>query len=59
MHVGLCVLRLDPKLFWALTPREFAAMSGAFKPTSAGFGRADFDALMALYPDEKGEANGR
>jgi uncharacterized phage protein (TIGR02216 family) len=53
MHVGLCLLRLDPKLFWALTPREFAAMSGAFKPAPAGLGRADLQALMTLYPDEE------
>ncbi|OLP46895.1 rcc01693 family protein [Rhizobium oryziradicis] len=58
MHVGLCLLRLDPRLFWALTPREFAAMSGAFKPAPAGLGRADLAALMALYPDQKEEADG-
>jgi uncharacterized phage protein (TIGR02216 family) len=51
MHVGLCLLRLDPKQFWALSPREFAAMSGAFRPTASQLGRGDLDALMALYPD--------
>lgn len=59
MHVGLCLLRLDPQLFWALTPREFAAMSGAFKPAPAGLGRAELDGLIALYPDKKEETDGR
>ncbi|HBF32547.1 MAG TPA: phage tail assembly chaperone [Rhizobium sp.] len=59
MHVGLCLLRLDPKQFWALTPREFAAMSGAFKPAPTGLGRDDLAALMALYPDTKEETDGR
>lgn len=58
MHVGLCLLRLDPRLFWALTPREFAAMSGAFRPTAPQLGRADLNALMALYPDMTGDIDG-
>ncbi|TWD46996.1 putative phage protein (TIGR02216 family) [Agrobacterium vitis] len=58
MHVGLCVLRLDPKHFWALTPREFAAMSGAFRPTAVQIGRDDLNALMALYPDQSGGLDG-
>lgn len=56
MHAGFHLLRLTPQAFWSLTPREFAAMSGAFRPApsalaSADLGRADLEALMARYPD--------
>ncbi|MUO29597.1 MULTISPECIES: rcc01693 family protein [Rhizobium/Agrobacterium group] len=54
MHAGFHLLRLTPQAFWALTPREFAAMSGAFRPVAtarAELARADLEALMARYPD--------
>ena len=53
MAAGLGALRLRPKDFWAMTPRELdAALRGAFG--LAGFGamsRTDLSALMARYPD--------
>lgn len=51
MHVGLCLLRLPPELFWRLSPLEFAAMSGTLQPAPAAFSRAGLDALMAAFPD--------
>lgn len=52
LHAGLCLLRLDPEMFWALSPREFAAMTGAFAPRRSHPQRAELTALMARYPDE-------
>jgi uncharacterized phage protein (TIGR02216 family) len=48
MHLGLCVLRLSPKDFWAATPREIAA---AFAAPAPPFPRASFEELMKRYPD--------
>ncbi|WP_338022075.1 rcc01693 family protein [Allorhizobium sonneratiae] len=53
METGLGLLRLSPKVFWRLTPREFAAMAGLKRTTSAPLTRADLQALMARYPDER------
>ncbi|NKN39612.1 phage tail assembly chaperone [Agrobacterium sp. a22-2] len=52
LHAGLCLLRLDPTVFWALSPREFAAMTGAFAPRRGHPQRAELNALMARFPDE-------
>jgi uncharacterized phage protein (TIGR02216 family) len=51
MHTGLCLLRLSPKDFWALTPREFFAASGGFLPRAPAFSRGGLDALMRDFPD--------
>jgi len=51
MHTGLCLLRLSPNDFWALTPREFFAASGGFLPRAPAFSRDGLDALMRNYPD--------
>jgi uncharacterized phage protein (TIGR02216 family) len=49
MHLGLGVLRLSPRDFWAATPREIAA---AFASPSAGPpGRRDLDDLINRFPD--------
>lgn len=53
MRFGLGQLRLSPTAFWAMTPRELAAMlpasiSGTERPDAAVLAR-----LMQLYPDEK------
>ncbi|MHB0953630.1 MAG: rcc01693 family protein [Allorhizobium sp.] len=53
MHAGLCLLRLDPAIFWALSPREFAAMTGALAPRPARLGRVRLEALMRRFPDEE------
>ncbi|WP_341872384.1 rcc01693 family protein [Neorhizobium vignae] len=51
MHVGLCLLRLPPRDFWALTPVEFSAMAGGSRRHGAGMERAGLDALMRAFPD--------
>lgn len=48
MHLGLGVLRLSPKEFWAATPREIAAAFGGAIPPLP---RASFEDLMKRYPD--------
>ncbi|WP_414834237.1 phage tail assembly chaperone [Afifella sp. YEN Y35] len=52
MAFGLAVLRLSPRDFWAMTPREFSAcrtaLCGAGKtPLTAG----ELARLMARFPD--------
>lgn len=52
LHVGLCLLRLPPDVFWRLSPREFMAMAGAYRPRPDAIDRTGFSALMAAFPDE-------
>ncbi len=47
MHLGLAVLRLPPRAFWALSPREFFAMTGQVRRPPP----VDLAALMARFPD--------
>ena len=49
MQLGLGVLRLAPRDFWAATPREIAA---AFATAAAPLGRAGLDELMRSFPDQ-------
>jgi uncharacterized phage protein (TIGR02216 family) len=51
MHAGLCLLRLPPRDFWALTPVEFLAMAGGLRGRGAGLEKAGLDALMQAFPD--------
>jgi len=51
MHAGLGLLRLDPDDFWRLSPREFAAMTGAFAPAAPRLARAGLETLMRAFPD--------
>ena len=52
MAAGLGVLRLRPRDFWAMTPREFAAaIEGLGGGAAAPLGRGELDALMQLFPD--------
>ncbi|MDM9629083.1 phage tail assembly chaperone [Rhizobium sp. S152] len=51
LHVGLCLLRLPPMQFWAMTPREFHAAAGGLAPRGTAVSRADLDGLMARFPD--------
>ncbi len=55
MAAGLGVLRLSPRVFWAMTPREFdAALRGAFGvAVPHPMSRTDLAALMTEYPDTK------
>jgi uncharacterized phage protein (TIGR02216 family) len=50
MRLGLGVLRLCPRDFWAATPREIAA---AFPPAARqGLARGVLETLMQRFPDE-------
>ncbi len=51
MHVGMCLLRLPPKTFWALTPVEFFAMAGGLTDQNAAPGRDSLEALMKAFSD--------
>ena len=57
MQAGLCGLGLTPDQFWALTPAELRVMLGA-DATQRPVLRDGLAALMAAWPDEKGEPNG-
>ncbi|MGD9670003.1 MAG: phage tail assembly chaperone [Hyphomicrobiaceae bacterium] len=57
MAAGLGLLRLEPKAFWAMTPRELeAALSGLFGlPSCEGPPtRGDLAGLMLKFPDGSG-----
>lgn len=59
MAVGFGLLRLSPKDFWAMTPREFErAMSFHRRAVEAGPGRGDLAAMMAAFPDTDEPGNG-
>nr|WP_105427905.1 rcc01693 family protein [Neorhizobium tomejilense] len=51
MHAGLCLLRLPPRDFWALTPVEFLAMTGGMRGRGAGMEKPGLEALMRAFPD--------
>jgi uncharacterized phage protein (TIGR02216 family) len=52
MGFGLGVLRLSPRAFWQITPRELAAaMEAVFGPQTLPLDRAAFLALRARFPD--------
>ncbi|QYO77950.1 rcc01693 family protein [Devosia salina] len=52
MRFGLGVLRLPPRDFWAMTPRELAAAWGAIMGDRAGpLGRNELERLMETFPD--------
>ncbi|WMT91166.1 rcc01693 family protein [Pelagibacterium sp. H642] len=53
MAVGLGVLKLSPRQFWAMTPRELAAAHAGLTGRGAGapLDRGALERLMALHPD--------
>ena len=52
MAFGLGVLRLGPRDFWSMTPRElFRAAEGFYGRGAAPMNRAALDALMQDFPD--------
>ncbi len=61
LHAGLCLLRIEPARFWAMTPRELHIAVGGLAPRMADApGRAELEALMRRFPDTKdGERDGR
>lgn len=55
MALGFGRLRLSPRDFWAMTPRELAlALNAGRGPTGAAQPprRDDLAALMRIFPDE-------
>ena len=60
MRVGLHGLRLDPAVFWRLTPVELRMMLGA-EQTAPPLTRARLAELSAAFPDttEKGKHDGK
>lgn len=51
MRFGLGVLRLPPRDFWRMTPRELAAAWGALVGDRGPLGRHELDGLMERFPD--------
>lgn len=54
MATGLGLLRLEPKAFWAMTPRELeAALKGLFGPICVDRppSRGDLAGMMVKFPD--------
>lgn len=51
MAIGLGLLRLSPRDFWAMTPRELAAAAALAGQASDAPGRDDLAALAARFPD--------
>lgn len=52
MRFGLGVLRLPPRDFWAMTPRELASAWGALAGDRAGpLEQRDLQDLMERFPD--------
>src|SRR5262249_18557167 len=50
MAVGFGLLRLSPKTFWAMTPREMERAMSVYAPPR-GPDRAMLDAMMDEFPD--------
>jgi uncharacterized phage protein (TIGR02216 family) len=54
MAFGLGVLRLSPRDFWSMTPRElFFAAQAVYGRQSAAPSRETLNDLMQLFPDER------
>lgn len=52
MRFGLGVLRLPPRDFWAMSPRELASAWGALVGERTGpLSRDELDRLMEQFPD--------
>ncbi len=58
MAFGLGHLRLAPRDFWSMTPRELAAAMSNFTAGQGGPDRADLARLMDQFPDNKEHADG-
>jgi uncharacterized phage protein (TIGR02216 family) len=51
MGIGFGLLRLSPRDFWAMTPRELAAAVRPLTPRTTPPDRAAIEALMRRFPD--------
>ena len=52
MGFGLGVLRLSPREFWSMTPRELACAIEVVTGRAAPLNRGTFTQLMQRYPDD-------
>ncbi|MEM1428778.1 MAG: phage tail assembly chaperone [Pseudomonadota bacterium] len=59
MRLGLGELRLHPKVFWAMTPVEFAVFSGRDLAGGGAMTRLSLAALERRYPDKGEDGDGR
>jgi uncharacterized phage protein (TIGR02216 family) len=54
MQFGFGVMRLDPKSFWAMTPRELASAFEALNGRRmAAPERGRLETMMAAFPDKE------
>lgn len=56
MAAGLGLLRLEPRAFWSMTPKEFAAaLKGLNGPDATGVPppRQSLTRMMEEFPDER------
>lgn len=51
MRFGLGVLRLPPREFWRMTPRELASAWGAVMGDRGTLARGELEGLMERFPD--------
>jgi uncharacterized phage protein (TIGR02216 family) len=51
MRFGFGVLRLDPRSFWSMSPRELAAAWSALAGDRAPLPRGELESLMERFPD--------
>jgi Conserved hypothetical phage protein (DUF2376). len=52
MGIAFAWLRLSPKDFWAMSPRELAAALSVFEPGEGqALQRRELEELMRLFPD--------
>ncbi len=58
LRAGLFHLRLEPGVFWSLTPLELKIMLGA-EQAAPPLDRARLEELSRAFPDLKGARDGR
>lgn len=58
MGFGLGVLRLAPRDFWSMSPRELSAAFDALHGRRRGLGPDGLAVLMAKFPDQDTRSDG-
>ena len=53
LHAGLCRMRLSPRDFWRMTPRELFAVLGGLVQRGGAPDRASLMRLIRDFPDER------
>ncbi|MCP5085880.1 MAG: phage tail assembly chaperone [Rhodobacteraceae bacterium] len=51
LRVGLHELKLNPEVFWGLTPVELVIMATGVENSQPALGRVGLEALSARFPD--------